>query len=182
MKAERKKQQPFKLIPTTKHFFSANQTPERNAEDEAFYNRWLTVMFTQQVPEHEQDTDLVERLTTNEELSGILNWAIHGYQRLQAQNEFTAARPPEEIMALWQKNGDSIDRFIAECTVRDKDAVEIKSDMYDSYVEYADEVDEPAERQHAVTRRITCLEGVRETQKRINDSRPRVFEGIGLVR
>jgi len=181
MKAERKKQQPFKLTPTSKHFFSANQTPERNAEDAAFYNRWLTVMFTQQVPVHEQDTNLVEQLTTDKELSGILNWAVRGYQRLQAQNGFTAARTPEETQTIWQENGDSIDQFIAEHVEFDAASDEIKLDVYETYVEYCQQANEPAKGKREVTSRLKGLDGVMVTQRRRDGSRTRVFAGIRLT-
>jgi putative DNA primase/helicase len=102
MNAEAKHGDPYKARPTAKHFFSANQVPQRDSPKDAFYNRWLTIRFTQQIPPGEQNPDLVDELTTSNELSGILNWAIKGYQRLHEQRGFTRTRSPDETLQLWR--------------------------------------------------------------------------------
>lgn len=78
VKVERKNQDPYTTRLKTKHMFSANRVPECSHTDDAFYNRWLMILFDQQVPPDERDRGLDEKLTTQQELSGILNWAIEG--------------------------------------------------------------------------------------------------------
>lgn len=100
MNAEAKHGDPYKARPTAKHIFSANQVPQRNSPHKAFYNQWLTIRFTQQIPEDDQNEDIEDVLTTPDELSGILNWAMKGYQRLYEQGRFTRSRSPEETREL----------------------------------------------------------------------------------
>ncbi|MFB6200158.1 MAG: phage/plasmid primase, P4 family [Candidatus Nanohaloarchaea archaeon] len=108
---EQKGVQPYKLEPTTKHLFSANKAPERTDEEEAFYNRWLTVVFPNQVDEEEQIDK--EQLLEEINFSGVLNWAIEGLERLKEQEEFTGDVDPLETQELWKEYGDHFDRFIS---------------------------------------------------------------------
>lgn len=137
MNAEAKHGDPYKARPTAKHFFSANQVPRRDSPKDAFYNRWLTIRFNQQIPEDDQNEDMKDELTTPDELSGILNWAVKGFQRLHEHGGFTKTRSPEETRQLWRSYGDSIDQFIVDWVVRTSDSEVKKSKVYDEYETYA---------------------------------------------
>lgn len=182
MNAETKHGDLYKARPTAKHFFSANQVPQRDSPKDAFYNRWLAVRFNQQIPAEEQNPDMVDELTTPDELSGILNWAVEGYQRLQEQLGFTRTRSPEETRELWRTFGDSIDQFIVDWIVRTPDSEVKKSEVYDGYVTYAKGQGLPVESKQQVTSRLNRLDGVTQSQIRgEGGSRPRVFRGIDLI-
>jgi putative DNA primase/helicase len=181
MNAEAKHGDPYKARPTAKHFFSANQVPRRDSPKDAFYNRWLTIRFNQQIPPGEQNPDLVDELTTPDELSGILNWAIEGYQRLHEQRGFTRTRSPEETRELWRTYGDSIDQFIGDWVVKTPDSEVKKSKMYGVYKTYAKGQGQPVESKQQVMSRLSGLDGVTQGQVREGDSRPRVFRGIKLI-
>jgi P4 family phage/plasmid primase-like protien len=115
---EQKGVQPYKLEPTTKHLFSANKAPERTDEEEAFYNRWLTVVFPKQV-EDDQQIDK-EELMEEINFSGVLNWAIEGMERLKEQGGFTGEVDPLETQELWKEYGDHFDRFISNYCIKKK--------------------------------------------------------------
>lgn len=182
MKAERKSGDPYEARPTAKHFFSANRVSERKSPDKTFYNRWLTVMFTEQIPRDDQDSDLAEKLTRPEELSGILNWAIEGYQRLREQGHFTGERSPSETQSLWQKNGGSIDRFISKPVeiVRSDDAKVSKATMYAAYTQFAENHDTTPETQHMLTRKLNSIDGIESSQRRFNGEPKSAFVGVRL--
>jgi len=181
MKAERKRQDPYTVHPKTKHLFSANRVPDCSHTDDAFYNRWLMVEFDQQVPKDSRDQKLNEKLTTSEELSGILNWALEGYQRLQDQGQFTAARSPDETRALWQKNGGSIDRFIYEYVETVEDAAIPKEMMYTAYKEFAASYGAAPESKSKLTTKLKTLDGVDTSQRRFENKRKRVYAGVRLT-
>lgn len=181
MKVEQKFQSPYTIHPRTKHMFSANRVPECSHTDDAFYNRWLMVPFDQQVPPDERDRRLDEKLTTPQELSGILNWAIEGYQRLQTQEQFTAERGPDETRALWQKNGGSIDRFIHEHIDVVRDAAEPKEWVYTAYKEFADSNGAAPESKNMLTRKLKTLDGVGVSQRRFNGTPKHAYTGVKLT-
>lgn len=115
----------FEFQATGKHLYAANEVPQVDVsdEDEAFWRRWLLVEFPNYYPPSERDPTLRRDLTTDDTLSGVLNWAIEGRARLLEQGYFT----DEELYAAqkrsrWQSWGDSADKFIEECLERDEDA------------------------------------------------------------
>ncbi|MCU4728580.1 DNA primase family protein [Halapricum hydrolyticum] len=181
MKAERKGQDLYTIYPRTKHMFSANQVPGCDQTDDAFYNRWLMVKFNEQVSEDDRDKYLDAKLTTPEELSGVLNWALEGYQRLQRQGHFTAERGPDETRALWQKNGASIEQFIHEHVETAPDKTTTKEMMYAAYQTFAEEHGVAPEAKGKLTRKITTLEGVDTSQRRFESGRERVYTGVKLT-
>jgi putative DNA primase/helicase len=181
MKAERKRQDLYTIYPRTKHMFSANQVPGCDQTDDAFYNRWLMVNFNEQVSEDDRDKYLDAKLTTPEELSGVLNWALEGYQRLQRQGHFTAERGPDETRALWQKNGASIEQFIHEHVETAPDKTTTKEMMYAAYQTFAEEHGVAPEAKGKLTRKITTLDGVDTSQRRFESGRKRVYTGVKLT-
>jgi putative DNA primase/helicase len=115
----------FKFEATGKHLYAANQVPQVDVddEDEAFWRRWLLVEFPNYYPPNERDSGLVDRLTTDETLSGVLNWAIDGWARLVEQGHFTNEETlAHEKRTRWQAWGKSVDAFVSECVENDPEA------------------------------------------------------------
>jgi putative DNA primase/helicase len=73
----------FQMINAAKLIFGANRLPRLSTDDDAFYDRWVIIPV-----EHsfigDEDPSIEAALKTPEELSGILNWALGGLQRLRA--------------------------------------------------------------------------------------------------
>ncbi len=85
--AQRKFGQPFEFKPYCKLIFSANQPPEINDDSDAVYRRYVIIEWLQQFIQDPTDEDLengirksdpelIIKLTTEDELSGILNLLI----------------------------------------------------------------------------------------------------------
>ena len=180
VKAERKYKDPFTVKPRTKHFFSANRAPERREDDEAFWNRWLTVIFPQSVPRDEQNPDLTQELTADEELSGILNWAIEGYQRLQEQQSFTNEPRPDENREMWERDGSAVERFYRACLEESSGASVPKSEAYAAYKQFAEEKGLESVSKHKFTSTLTKHQGVSTTQRRKDGEKIRLYTGVGL--
>jgi putative DNA primase/helicase len=178
MQAERKNQDPFEMQPTTKHLFSANRAPGRSTDDEAFWNRWLTVIFPETIPRTEQDPSLTDSLTTDDELSGILNWAIKGYQRLSEQGHFTNEPTPADNRERWEQFGSSVERFFDAHLETDPEAQVPKSEAYDAYTDFASDLGMEVVPQSSLTRQLKQKEGVGDSQRRIDGERTRVYTGI----
>lgn len=125
IEAARKYHDPYDYEPTGKHLYAANEVPDIDVsdDDEAFWRRWLLVEFPNHYPAGERDPDLRDRLTTDEALSGVLNWAIEGWNRLLEQGHFT--NEEHEAYAKrqrWQSWGETVDEFLSDCVERDENA------------------------------------------------------------
>jgi len=180
VRAERKNQHPFMFSPRTKHIFAANQPPSRSSEDDGFWNRWLTVVFPERIPRSEQDSRLTEKLTTDEELSGILNWAIEGYQRLGKQGHFTNEPKPRDNQRMWEQYGNSVERFISRRLSREPAGVVRQDEAYAAYEEFAKGQSMEVATKHKFTSTLKEKDASTK-QRRFDGERKRVYTGYTLM-
>ena len=174
MKAEKKNKDPFFFNPTAKHLFSANQLPEMEVDDEAFFRRILLVPFPETVPEEDRDKFLDQKL--QDELPGILNWAIEGLQRLLGNGGFTGDRSPARTRETWSKWGDSVSRFAKHAISEGDDDIP-KSDMYAAFLEFCRQESIPSDTQHKMTRELK-QEGFSDGRAYVNGAQKRVFTQV----
>jgi len=174
LKAEEKRKDPYFFRPTAKHLFSANQLPEMEVDDEAFFRRILLVPFPETVPKADRDKHLADKL--NDELPGILNWALEGLQRLLANGSFTGDRSPGKTQETWSKWGDSVERF-ASIALADGSKDIPKSDVYDAYLEFCRSEGMPSDTQHMMTRELK-REGYSDDRAYVDGGRKRVFTAV----
>jgi putative DNA primase/helicase len=178
IKAEEKYQDPFMFEPTAKHMFSANQLPDADTDDEAFFRRILLIAFPTTVPRGERDPKLDDKLQG--ELPGILNWCLDGLQRLMKQGRFTMDRTPGQTQDTWEKWGNSVDRFEKLCLEEEPGEDVPKSDVYSAYVAFCEDEGIPTETQHMLTRELK-LEGYEDGKNYLDGSQQRVFMDMGFT-
>ena len=75
---EHKFGQPFTFRNFAKMIFSGNLIPESEDKTDAFYRRWVIIHFDKRFADGKEDAELTQKLTTPEELSGLLNLALAG--------------------------------------------------------------------------------------------------------
>jgi putative DNA primase/helicase len=178
IKAERKRKDPFHFEPKAKHLYSANELPSTDTDDEAFYRRILLVPFPETVPKAERDKTLDDTFQ-GEELSGILNWALEGLQRLLANGGFTGDRSPGQTQDTWQKWADSVSRFESAALTSGGEPIP-KSEVYAAYLEFCRQEGIPSDTQHSMTRGLK-QEGLTDGRAYIDGDRHRVFENVKLT-
>ena len=156
MSAERKNEQKFDFTVTQKFLFATNQVPEVEADD-AFNNRWLFASFPHTVPEHEIDADLADRIVENE-LSGVLNWALEGYARLREQGQFSDERDLDAKDEMWERYGSTVDRFKHACLMvtGDSDDLLAKETVRELYKAFCARVGRESEAAQTVTKDLAA--------------------------
>ncbi len=135
---ERKFQDPIEFKNYAKLIYSANELPRTNDRTTAFWRRWVVVDFPNEFPENDEGTDpnLPYSIATEEELSGLLNWALEGLDRLLENNHFSHTTSRNEIEKKWVMETDSLRAFLnMVCEVK-LDGYVVKEDLYDAYKEF----------------------------------------------
>ncbi len=81
----------FGFFNFAKLIFSANEVPQTYDNTVAFFRRMILISFPNQFPADDPQTDpnILDKITTPEELSGLFNLAINGLRRLLEQGHFT---------------------------------------------------------------------------------------------
>ncbi|MFY9796586.1 MAG: DUF5906 domain-containing protein [Candidatus Nitrosopolaris sp.] len=88
MKAEKKHSQPFDFENYAKLFFSANEIPQPEDKTYAYFRRWMIFFFENVFEGDDNDPNLIDKLTTQEEMSGLLNLALISLKQLIKDNGF----------------------------------------------------------------------------------------------
>ena len=147
IEGEKKFQGSFYFRPYSKIINSANRLPEVTDESYAFFKRWIIVNFpnTFTIGKGKTDVNLSGKLTKQEELDGILNWAIEGLQRLVSNKKFSKYGDIEEIQEEYLRKSNSVAAFELDCIVYDSYGHISKSDLYVGYEKFCENENLPIE-------------------------------------
>jgi len=124
----------FEFEATHTLWLAANHRPVVKGTDDGIWRRIKLIPFTVQIPEDEQDRDLLRKLEA--ERSGILRWAVEGC--LAWQNH--GLREPQAVRACttgYRREQDVLGAFIEECAERDSDYWESTAALYGAYTDWA---------------------------------------------
>jgi len=138
---EQKFKDGFQERNTAKLIFATNQLPLTKDETLGNWSRWLLINFNQTFMRGDPKTDelLIHKLTTDDELSGILNLAIRGLKRLLRKHNFTYNKTPDDVKELWTISANPVHAFVNDMIVCDNQGVIEKAILYENFKEYCDE-------------------------------------------
>src|SRR3989338_880367 len=126
----------FQFENYSKLTFACNKIPNvKDTNDDAYFNRWIIIPFNKTVLN--PDKFLINKLTTPDELSGLLNFALSGLKRLLDNQEFSYKKEPDEIKTEMLRSGSVIANFAYDCLEEKTDEWVSKDAMYSTFVEYA---------------------------------------------
>ena len=142
IRAQKKHGQPFDFRNYSKLFFSSNKIPQSDDQTHAYFKRWTILSFERTCPGKYKDTNLVEKLTTDDELSGLLNLALIALKELIKDNQFIHTDDIETTKNKYNENASSIEAFLTLRCLIDKTnryCRSVSTDLYYSYVVYCKE-------------------------------------------
>jgi P4 family phage/plasmid primase-like protien len=167
---ERKFKDGFSDKITAKLIFSANEIPySKEGLDYAVLRRWVVFEFNKKFEGDQRDLTLFEKLTVEEEKSGILNWAIAGIEKLDAEG-FSADEKTKKLMTEY---GNPIIAFSFEKLGKKEGVMIKKEELYEEYLSFlAEKYDSEKERitQNAFSNRIRPFFPRGITDEKIRDS------------
>ena len=134
--AEKKFKSAFEFVNYAKLMFSANKVPEANDDTSAFFRRWIILSFPNTFKGEDADPHILDKLTTEEELSGLLNLALDGLDDLLETGTFSDSKTTEEIREDYIRKSSPIAAFIMDCLESDSDAFIVKKAQYNVFTEY----------------------------------------------
>ncbi|MHA1437823.1 MAG: phage/plasmid primase, P4 family [Promethearchaeota archaeon] len=109
----------FKFKNTAKWWVAANQLPESSEQSEAFYDRFNIIVCRNQVPKSERDPMLLQKIVSDEELSGLLNLALDGLRRLVERGRYDP-QYSDDVEKTYKTYSNPVMRFIElYCTVEE---------------------------------------------------------------
>jgi putative DNA primase/helicase len=138
LSAERKFRDQFQFKPFTRLIFSANQLPEPIYDrSDAFFRRWILINFPNCF-EGKEDKHLLDKLTTPEELSGLLNLALGGLERLHSNGGFSYRLSTDEIRKRYLELSSPVIAFVKDCCELILDGEVTKGELYNNFADYSE--------------------------------------------
>jgi putative DNA primase/helicase len=138
--AERKYGSPFSFRPYARLLFSANEPPPTHDTSYAYFRRWLIVPFEATFTGSRRDPDLRTKLTTPQQLSGLLNRALEGLYRLRKQGDFTKSETLDVAAREFRTAVDSAAAFVAEECLVGPGLRSARPRLYEAYKEWCGNV------------------------------------------
>jgi len=180
--AEQKFRGDLNFVNHTKQIFSCNKLPETEDTSGAYYKSWEFLVFPNQFNGKAQNKGLLAELTTEEELSGLFNWAIKGLQRLLKNGEFSNTMTTEQKAEFYQRMSSSIAGFLLDCTEQGIDETP-KAWIYAAYCVYCKEKKlVPESEQHFFKNFRQYLDyQVVDTRPKIEGLRAHCIKGLKLT-
>ena len=136
--AEYKGRDSFNFKPFARLMFSANELPRSFDLTTGFFRRWIIIPFDRKFGPGGiyADPYIMEKITTEEELSGLLNRALDGLEWLEKQGHFTTNESTNLMLEQYKLDIDNVALFVDEyCTMNPELRTE-RQQLYDDYVQW----------------------------------------------
>jgi putative DNA primase/helicase len=142
IRIERKHERAYDTILHAKLFFSANKIPQTDDDSDAYYRRNIVISFPNRFEGMNDDPDLLAKLTTEEELSGIFNVLMIALQRLLKNNSiFVNEKTIQSRREKYEMAANPIGSFIEHAVAKDSEESDKtpKDLLYNVYKRYCKE-------------------------------------------
>ena len=127
----------FEVAFNAKLIMACNELPTFSDKSPALFRRFQIVSFNRSFTKEEVDPNLAEKII-KDELPGILNWAIEGYQYLVRRRRFTDSEDSERAVRDFREESDNIYAWFHEYMLVDERAEVLIpfTEMYEHFMEY----------------------------------------------
>jgi putative DNA primase/helicase len=180
MSAPRKFLNPITFVNHAKFIFACNELPMVYDSSRGFWDRWVLLEFPYTFVNKEElknnkenkflklrDENIIEKITTEEELSGLLNKFLDGLDRLLIQRDFSSTLGSNEIKKLWIRKSNSVMAFCTDNIEEDYDSFITKKDFRRKYTNYCKKHKIKVKSDYVIKRTLEEEYGVIEENKNI---------------
>lgn len=164
-----------------KLIFATNTLPRTKDDTDAFWRRWIIINFPNSFKGKEADKKLLEKLTTEEELSGLLNLALEGLNNLINRGEFSKVDTLEETRERYIRMSDSVKAFILDHIEESPEDWVIKKEIYSKYCEYCRNKNYPVISNSTFHQRLAQNLRIEDYKPLIKDKRITAWKGIKFL-
>ena len=119
--------------------FATNTPPEINEDTLAVWRKFVVVDFPFRFVGEKADKSLLGKLTTEQELSGLLNKSLEGIARLKRHGDFTYSRTIEDTRSKYLLASNPAAAFIEECCEFTAWGSITKEELYQAFMGFCEQ-------------------------------------------
>lgn len=191
--AKRKYLRDLFFVNYAKLIFACNELPKVYDTSVGFWSRWVLFEFPYEFVDKAtydsrseedkakskiKDDAIIDKISTTEELSGLLNAALDGLDRVLKQREFSKTKGTKEIKEFWIRKSDSFTAFCMDNLVEDPDAKITKKDMRKQFMAYCKQYGLKGASDKAIKVTLEDMFGVTEGRTQDDEGFTHTWEGL----
>jgi putative DNA primase/helicase len=179
--AEKKFRDQFNFVNHAKMVFSTNQVPRAPADDSnAFHRRWIIINFLATFIGNAADPKILERLTTQEEMSGLLNLALRALKELLSRGQFINDKDTDSKREQYIRLSDPVRSFVMDCIDASHDDFISKDEVYQTFCDYCRSHNYPSLAKVTFDKRFRSEVSVQDYRPEVGEIRVHAWKGIKL--
>jgi P4 family phage/plasmid primase-like protien len=190
IQAKRKFLRDLNFVNYAKMIFACNELPKIYDTTDGFWTKWILIQFpykfiTQEqynlLPQEEKwkhkiiNPDIIEELTTPEELSGLLNLALEHLENLLKNKDFDYSKSTAEVKEMWIRQSDSFTAFCYDNLEEGEGSI-TKNDLRKTFHKYCKKHKIAGASDKAIRITLESLFGISDTQ--VWNSGDRIWVGL----
>lgn len=178
--AEEKFKAPFSFVNKAKLIFSCNQPPQIYDDDTyALWRRWVLISFPNRFTGDRADKNLLGKLTTPTELSGVLNMCLKVLPELRKAGDFSYKLTVDELAEQYLRLSNPVHAFLVDCCEFRNDAWVSMDDLYREFCDYCSERSIPLMTRERFGRQLRNEPRI-QSQRQTTGERKYGWQGIAL--
>lgn len=175
-----------------KFTFACNDLPMVYDTSKGFWDRWILLEYPYTFVTKEEyekakdktklkirDENIIDKITSPAELSGLLNSILDGLDRLIASKSFSTTKGSEEVKNLWIRKSNSFMAFCLDCLESDYENYITKKELRKRYAEYCKQHKITPKTDYVIKRTLEEMFGtIESTKNTLVNYQEKVWEGI----
>lgn len=192
IQAKRKYLRDLNFVNYAKMVFAANELPRIYDTTDGFWTKWILIEFpykfvskkiydkldNKEKSKHKiMNPDIIENLTSPEELSGLLNIALEKLQIMLDNKDFSYSKNTKDVKDIWIRRSDSFTAFCYDELEENCEGKILKKVLRKKYHEYRKKHKVPSCSDKAMRITLENMYGASE-DRNWDGNRERYWEGI----
>ncbi len=176
-----------------KFVFACNDLPMVYDTSKGFWDRWVLLEFPYYFADKEEfekateeqlkywklrDEDIINKIISPEELSGLLNKCLDGLDRLLKNRKFSSTKGSEEVKNTWIRKSNSFMAFCIDLLEEDYDTIITKKDLRKKYMSYCKEHKVSGKSDFVIKRVLQEMFGAIDDRQQIFENYEYVWKGV----
>jgi putative DNA primase/helicase len=179
--AEKKFRDQFNFVNYAKMVFSTNQVPRAPTDDsDAFHRRWIIINFLVRFEGDAADPKILDRLTTQEEMSGLLNLALKALKELLSRGQFINDKNTDSKREQYIRLSDPVRTFVMDCVDASHEDFVSKDEVYQTFCNYCRSHNYPSLAKVTFDKRFRSEASVQDYRPEVGGTRVHAWKGIKL--
>lgn len=120
---------------------SCNLLPPSYDTTRGFLRRLIFIVFNQYFRRENKDREMLEKITTEEEMSGVLNKALLSLEELLTQGDFSYYLTEEENAILYKNLSNPTYYYLNSCVLQTKDINDWihRTELYEEFIKFCED-------------------------------------------